>query len=216
MSFISEAKVEPKSESKLCILKAAAKLFAKLGLDKCSTREIAKQADSNISLISYYFGGKEGLYKEVMRSYALEIKSNAQHIVDDMQKADLTVEIFSEYMGKFITNIINTRLKNPEMSQIFSREKLTALPYARDVYEEIFYPLNLNFYKLIETGQKKGFVKKEINPAFLFISMTEGIWGLYELMECDTSLSRDCKKITQDPIQFKNQILSIYLTGVLK
>ena len=157
-----------------------------------------------------------GLYYARVRSIPVGWIIALLAAVAPLQAADLTVEIFSEYMGKFITNIINTRLKNPEMSQIFSREMLTALPYARDVYEEIFYPLNLNFYKLIETGQKKGFVKKEINPAFLFISMTEGIWGLYELMECDTSLSRDCKKITQDPIQFKNQILSIYLTGVLK
>lgn len=51
---------DPKPDSKLCIMRAAVTLFAKLGLDKCSTREIAKQSDSNISLISYYFGGKRG------------------------------------------------------------------------------------------------------------------------------------------------------------
>ncbi len=58
---------EPQQDSKICILQVAAKLFAKLGLDKCSTREIAKEAKANISLISYYSGGKEGLYREVMR-----------------------------------------------------------------------------------------------------------------------------------------------------
>lgn len=212
MSFSSDSK----SDSKLCIIKAAASLFAKLGLDKCSTREIARQSDSNISLISYYFGGKEGLYKEVMSSYALEIKSSAQHIIEDMQKTDITVEVFTEYLGKFIEITINTRLKSPEMSKIFSREKLTGLPYARDIYEQIFYPLILNFYKLIETGQEKGFVKNDINPALLFIAITEGIWGFYELMECETNLGRDCKNLAQDPAQLKNQILNIYLTGVLK
>ena len=207
---------DSKSDSKLCILKAAASLFAKLGLDKCSTREIAKQSDSNISLISYYFGGKEGLYKEVMRSYALEVKSNAQHLIDDMGKADLTIEMFNIYMGRFVENVINTRVNNAEMSKIFAREKLTGLPYAREVYEEIFYPLIQNFFKLVEAGQKKGFVKEDVYPPLLFILVTEAVWGFYEMMECQINLSNDCKDLALNPVELKNQILNIYLRGVLK
>lgn len=207
---------DSRSDSKLCILKAAASLFAKLGLDKCSTREIAKQSDSNISLISYYFGGKEGLYKEVMRSYALEVSSNAQHLIDDMGKADLTIEMFNIYMGRFVENVINTRVNNAEMSKIFAREKLTGLPYAREVYEEIFYPLIKNFFRLVEAGQKKGFVKEDVYPPLLFILITEAVWGFYEMMECQINLSSDCKDLAINPVELKNQILSIYLRGVLK
>ncbi len=207
---------DSKSDSKLCILKAAASLFAKLGLDKCSTREIAKQSDSNISLISYYFGGKEGLYKEVMRTYALEVSSNAQHLIDDMGKADLTIEMFNIYMGRFVENVINTRLNNAEMSKIFAREKLTGLPYAREVYEEIFYPLIKNFFRLVEVGQKKGFVKENVYPPLLFILITEAVWGFYEMMECQINLSNDCKDLALNPVELKNQILNIYLRGVLK
>jgi len=76
--------------------------------------------------------------------------------------------------------------------------------------------LILNFYRLIEIGQKKGFVKIEINPALLFITLTEGIWGFYEMVECDTRLSRDCKNLAEDSELLKNQLLSIYLSGVLK
>ncbi|MEK6627131.1 MAG: TetR family transcriptional regulator [Bdellovibrionota bacterium] len=224
MSFFINTKLDVKSDIKLaarfCIIKAAANLFAKLGLDKCSTREIAKQADSNISLISYYFGGKEGLYKEVMRSYALEVTESARPILAEIQLREITSEItkktFIEDMGKIISNIISTRLKNPELSKIFSREKLAGLPYSKEIHEEIFYPLILNFYRLIESGQQKGYVKSEINPALLFITITEGIWGFYEIMECDTSLSHDCKNLTQDPELLKNQLLNIYLMGVLK
>ncbi len=207
---------DSKPDSKLCIIKAAASLFAKLGLDKCSTREIAKQSDSNISLISYYFGGKEGLYKEVMRSFALEVKTNAQVLFDDMGKKELTPEIFIEYMGRIIENVISTREKNSEMSKIFAREKLAGLPFAREVFEEVFYPLIQNFYRLIENGQKKSFVRDDVNPALLFIIITEGIWGFYELMECEIKVSQDCKKLVQDPDELKKQILSIYIRGVLK
>lgn len=216
MSFSSDVKSNTKLAAKFCIIKAAANLFAKLGLDKCSTREIAKQSDSNISLISYYFGGKEGLYKEVMRAYALEVTASARPILAEIQQSELSKENFIEDVGKIISNIINTRLKNPELSKIFSREKLAGLPHSKEIHEEIFYPLILNFYRLIESGQKKGYVKSEINPALLFITLTEGIWGFYEIMECDTSLSHDCKNLAQDPELLKNQLLNIYLMGVLK
>lgn len=207
---------DTKSDSKSSIIKVATQLFASLGLDKCSTREIAKQSDTNISLISYYFGGKEGLYKEVMRAYALEVSGDAQPIINEIQRQDITKEIFTQEMSKIISTVIGGRVKNPEMSKILSREKLAGLPYSKEIHEEIFYPLILNFYHLIKTGQKKGFIKTEINPALLFIMITEGIWGFYEIMECDTKLSRDGEKLSQDTEELKQQVLNIFLTGVLK
>ena len=43
------------------IMLHAEKLFAEKGFDGTSTREIAKNAEVNISMISYYFGSKEKL-----------------------------------------------------------------------------------------------------------------------------------------------------------
>lgn len=205
-----------KQDSKHCILKAATALFAKLGLDKCSTRAIAEKSKANISLISYYFGGKEGLYKEVMRSYALEVRQGASKISEESQRKELSRQSFTEDMQKVIDQIINNRLSNPEMSKIFSREKLAGLPYARDVYEEIFYPLIRNFYDLIYEGQKKGFIRADVNPSLLFVAISETIWGFYELMDCKTQLKDDCEVFIQDPIQLRNQIMNLFLTGVLK
>ena len=83
-------------DSRNCILAVAAKLFAKLGLDKCSTREIAKESNANISLISYYFGGKEGLYREVMRQCALEIKDHVQDRVSEFKDQPMTKDLFRQ------------------------------------------------------------------------------------------------------------------------
>jgi AcrR family transcriptional regulator len=48
------------------ILFAAEKLFAEKGFEGTSTREIAKAANVNISMISYYFGSKEKLYEKLV------------------------------------------------------------------------------------------------------------------------------------------------------
>ncbi len=205
-----------KKHSKLCIMQAASRLFAKLGLDKCSTREIAKVSDSNISLISYYFGGKEGLYKEVMREYALEIKANVQEIVTGIDTQPITKELFIKDITFMIDHMIQTHIKNPEVSKIFAREKLAGLPHSREIHAEIFYPLITQFFKLFKTGQAQGFVKKDIHPALFFITLSEAIFGFYMLMDCQTPLVGDCQDLLDNPSLLRDQFMKIYLKGVLE
>lgn len=212
---MSSKLLSSKLHSKKCILNAAAKLFARLGIDKCSTREIAKESDSNISLISYYFGGKEGLYKEVMRDHALEVKQNFQVIVQKSENSPKTKESYIEQISQMIELMILFRVQYPEMSKIFAREKLTGMVYAKEIHEEIFYPLVQNFYEIFKQGQENGFVKKEIHPALFFITLSEGIWGFFEILDCDTSFKQDCADLKSNPIELKNQIIKIFLTGVL-
>ena len=205
-----------KPDSRICILETAAKLFAQLGLHKCSTREIAKLSDTNISLISYYFGGKEGLYKEVMREYALKTKSNVQGIIDNYENITLTRETFIEEISKTVDQIIRSRLENPDIAKILAREKLTGFPYSKEIHSEIFYPMIQKFFKLFESGQQLGLVKNEINPAVFFILLSESIWGFYVVNDCDIEITHDCKQYVADPKIFCEQVINIFLTGVLK
>jgi AcrR family transcriptional regulator len=205
----------PKSDSRKCIIYAAAKLFARLGLDKCSTREIAKESDSNISLISYYFGGKEGLYKEVMRDHALEIKDSVQKIIQHAEDNPRTKESFMTEVGLMIENMIWFRVNFPEMSKIFAREKLAGFPHAKEIHSEIFYPMVSKFFEIFKSGQANGYVKADINPALFFIALSEGIWGFFEILDCETELRKDCDELIKDHENLKNQIMKIYLTGVL-
>lgn len=55
-------------DSKEQIIKAAIKLFATNGYATTSIRAITKECNINLSMISYYFGGKEGLYVAVLES----------------------------------------------------------------------------------------------------------------------------------------------------
>lgn len=62
-------KIDNKDEtSKQRILNAATKLFATKGFDGTSIREICKEADANICMISYYWGGKRELYQGILDS----------------------------------------------------------------------------------------------------------------------------------------------------
>lgn len=207
---------DSKHDSRFCILDVATKLFAKLGLDKCSTREIAKHSDVNVSLISYHFGGKEGLYRECIRNHALQVRDGLKDSIEQFDKRPLTRELFLEDMTLMVDHMIQSQWHNPEMAKIIAREKLAGFPYASEMHNEIFYPLIQKFYRLFEAGQESGIVKKEISAPLFFVSMMEAVCGMFNMKDCDIPLTRDCAAILNDPVALRNQIISIYLTGVLQ
>ena len=54
------------SEARASLLTVARDLFARQGFAATSTRQLAAASGQNICLISYYFGGKAGLYRAVL------------------------------------------------------------------------------------------------------------------------------------------------------
>ncbi len=201
-------------DAKQCLLSAAAKLFSKLGLEKTSTRDLARESKANISLISYHFGGKEGLYKEVLKDFALEIHKNMQPLFEEFEKTEMTKDFFVKEITFIVENMISMRQKYPEICQIMAREKANGMPLMKDIHEEIFYPLGQRFMRLIEKAQEKNIVRKDIHPALFFLCMTEGLFGFYEMLSCHIKLEKDCEQFN-DPELLKKQILNIYLNGAL-
>lgn len=64
------------------ILVCAERVFAEKGFAGASTREIARQAGANISMISYYFGSKEKLYERIFEERMTASLSFAQGILE--------------------------------------------------------------------------------------------------------------------------------------
>jgi len=76
------------------LIAAATPLFAAKGLNGVSIRELAKASGTNLAMISYYFGGKSGLYEAVLRevfSGLLEIAELAKGDLAPAQKFDAYV-----------------------------------------------------------------------------------------------------------------------------
>ncbi|MES2801253.1 MAG: TetR family transcriptional regulator [Bdellovibrionota bacterium] len=215
MSAKPNVKLNSKQDAKKCILQAAAKLFSRCGLDKTSTRDISKDSHANISLISYHFGGKEGLYREVIREFAEKVRDQVTPIIKEFKEKPMSKELFVGEVKTMVNNIVEMRYAHPEISIILSREKIEGMPLSRDVHEEIFYPLIKNFYAMVIAAQEKNIVRPSINPAVFFIMLSEGVMGFYEMMDCNTSLREDCEALIQDREAFKNQVVDIFLTGVL-
>lgn len=53
--------------TRLRLIEAAGKVFAEQGFKAATVRDICAMAGANVAAVNYHFGGKEGLYSEVLR-----------------------------------------------------------------------------------------------------------------------------------------------------
>jgi len=92
----SERKRDPE-RTRARILEAAAAEFGAKGYAATRTTDIAARAGVNKQLISYYFGGKEGLYKELAASW----HSSAAEMASEDQPLD---EVLASFVATTLTD----------------------------------------------------------------------------------------------------------------
>ena len=130
--------------SKDKILKSAAKLFAQKGFDGVSIREICKDADVNICMVSYYFGGKQELYQGIIddlidrqTKYAntfLDLNKHPSELTKHEQ-INLLIKILDKFVDFFYSNVstdlITLLLKEQQKENFIA--KSPALDYLREL-----------------------------------------------------------------------------------
>jgi len=72
-----------KKTTKCKILECAKSLFCKHGIDGTSIRDIAKNADVNLSAINYHFKSKENLYKEIFTTEYIQLSNEIEKLLDN-------------------------------------------------------------------------------------------------------------------------------------
>jgi TetR/AcrR family transcriptional regulator len=92
------------------IVDAALAEFADKGYAGARVRSIADRAGVNSQLISYYFGGKEGLYQEILRRW-------------HQREAGIEEEVLS--LGDALVAYLQAGFEQPELMRIFIWDGLT-------------------------------------------------------------------------------------------
>ena len=75
----------PADLTRQALITAALAVFAEKGFTAGSVRDITRRAKANGAAVNYHFGGKEGLYREVLRNALAAFENNVR--VDDAEAA---------------------------------------------------------------------------------------------------------------------------------
>jgi AcrR family transcriptional regulator len=134
------------------ILDAALVEFADKGYEGARVREIAHRAGVNAQLISYYFGGKAGLYDEIeQRWHEREQHIERQHL----SLPDLATAYFRELLAR------------PDLVRIFIREGLAHLP--QDPPEDRNVTTDAPEVEDFRRRQAAGEIADDLDPAYVLV-----------------------------------------------
>jgi len=106
------------NDKQIEILLVAEQLFAEEGFDGTSVREIAKIANINVAMISYYFGSKEKLLEAVViyriSGMRLQLENLIQENITPIEKIDKLIEFYIKrvYNNRCIYQILHFELSN--------------------------------------------------------------------------------------------------------
>ena len=187
------------------IIASAVPLFAAKGLNGVSVRDLARAAGVNLSMISYYFGGKEGLYAAVLtEQFAVLGKLEEIELmeIDTLQKLEL-----------YVRATVSRYRKSPFLLRFYTSE----LTNPTACFETIVKPAIKKIVQmLLETfsdGLTHERFREDLDPADTVLALA-GMINFYFLLEpataelVDHSPERDEKLI--------RHIMDIFTRGVLK
>ncbi|MBA8841443.1 TetR/AcrR family transcriptional regulator [Ochrobactrum sp. RH2CCR150] len=152
--------------TKLRILEAAKKEFAKNGLGGARVDDIAEKAKSNKRMIYHYYGSKEDLFRIVLENVYLEIRAAEQKL----NLKDLDPKAALERLVRFTWEYY---LKNPEFLTLVNSENLHRAKHLKksEIVRASSRKLVSMVAELLERGVRDGVFREGIDPVQLNITI---------------------------------------------
>lgn len=142
------------------LIAAATAVFAEKGFGGATVKEIADRAGVNISLISYHFNGKEGLFRTCLENFGRERLKDAEKILTPPE----SVEDLRAKLKLWLSQFLQCHVEQGDVCQILHRENVIEHKFMWDVFQNTFLKAFEANAKFFEAAKKKGIVKKEIEP----------------------------------------------------
>ncbi len=203
--------IRPNERTDDALISAGIKLFASKGLEGTTVKDIAETAGVNISLVSYYFQGKEGLYRTCLEKFGKDRLVAAKRLlvgptsVEDMK---VRLELFSDEM-------FECYLREPDLVSIIHREADLSHPLAVEVFKGSFIEIFKTLVVFLNAAVENGILRKNVNTHIAASS----------IMACITYFMRSDKLSAElfdlsivSPKyreEVKNQISQIFLEGIV-
>lgn len=161
------------NQKQIAILQIAEKLFAENGFDGTSVRQIAKEADINIAMISYYFGSKEKLLETLLFYRGSDFKIQIENILsqdsDYLEKVDEIIALIVRRINnnRRIYKIVHFEFQNPGRSTDFQN----------------YINFKKSNFQLLESfiteGQNEGVFSKNVNKQLITTTILGTYFNLY-------------------------------------
>ena len=187
------------------LIATATPLFAEKGFYGVSVRELAKAAGMNLSMISYYFGGKEALYSAVL-SEQFAILDQVSEIkfkdIDPLRKFEL-----------YIWATVARYRKNPYLLRFYTSELTNPTPCFETIVKPAIRGVLHALRETVVEGLSNGQFLQGLDPMDTALALV-GMINFYFLLEPVTA-ELVHRSPDRDEVLIRH-LMDIFTKGVLK
>lgn len=153
------------------LLSAAERVFAEKGYDAAGTRELAEAAGTDVAMITYHFGSKLDLYREVMTRRAHPLNEKRLGELDQVLEAAKGKPSLEAVVHALVASNIRMR-GDPEMggmsvARLIAREMIDPAQPHRHAIADMFDTLAARFVAAIKLAMP-GITEESVHWAYHF------------------------------------------------
>ncbi len=197
--------MEHDTRSKL--IEIATHLFATKGFAAVSVREVTEAAQVNVSAISYYFNGKEGLYQAVMEEQLSPILQALQLARNNDSLSPF--ERLTFYAGR----IALIHAQRPFLARFMSSELTNPTDYGGPVIEKHLSQVYQFMHAALQQGIASGHFRPDLNISYATISLA-GILNFYFITK--PFIQKFMPLSEHANTEYTAHAFQIYLHGIMK
>lgn len=138
------------------IMDTAKKLFAEKGFGAVSVRDITGAASVNTSMISYYFGGKEGLYEAIFEKEFISMFG----FLKDREALEAMAP--RERISLLVERIVDMHTHHPEVARLVHHEMLQPTRMYSEKIVKTISLLAQNLRKAFDEGKEIGQFRSDL------------------------------------------------------
>jgi len=198
---------KPKIDTRVDILSAARRIFARKGMEGASVREVAATAKVNTAMIYYHFKDKEGLYQAVL---ADSVSVLAGIWEDRVFKSNVPVK---KKIQRYVELFIQYEQKNEDLRRIMAMEFAVSGRSAACICEQYFGDNYTRLIEIVKEGIKRGEMRK-IDPSLAVSSLIGIIVHNFIMHPMAEKISG--KRVDLSPKKFGSFITDLFFTGLMR
>jgi AcrR family transcriptional regulator len=201
---------EPEEDTRDRLLRAAALVFAEKGFGGATVKQIAERAGVNISLISYHFNGKEGIFRTLLEKFGRDRLQDAEKILTAAE----SIEDFRVKLRLWMQQFLRCHVEDAPTCGILHRENLCESKFMWEIFEGTFLKSFETAVKFFESARKKGLLRKDIDCMIA----TSALFGSLVQMGKNNQVAKRIMGMSLEDEKFRNhfieQNLGILLHGI--
>jgi AcrR family transcriptional regulator len=169
------------------VLQAAVAEFARYGFEGARGERIAERASCSERMLYYYFGSKEGLFREALESVYSELRDQERGLrLDELAPLE-ALESFCRFVWRYYA-------EHPEFLSLLNTENLYRARHLKKSSQllELVSPVVGMLDELLQRGSRQRVFRAGLDPVGLYLAIASlGYFVLSNRHTLSTVLGRD-------------------------